>query len=65
MVGGHTRQSVNGGVQRFSQVGWKSTIECNGIRGESHCPKRRAEDLHDQQTECADGAAKVAHTRPL
>ena len=22
----------NGGVQRFPQVGWKPTIECNGIR---------------------------------
>ena len=37
----------NGGVQRFSQVGWKSTIECNGIReldcktdGSSRCESR-------------------------
>ena len=29
--GGRLRKS-NGGVQRFSQVGWKSTAECNGIR---------------------------------
>ena len=28
--GGRLRKS-NGGVQRFSQVGWKSTAECNGI----------------------------------
>ena len=34
------------------------------IRREGHCHRtsRRAEDLHDQQTECADGAAKVAHS---
>ena len=29
--GGRLRKS-NGGVQRFPQVGWKSTEECNGIR---------------------------------
>ncbi len=44
--GGRLRKS-NGGVQRFSQVGWKSTIECNGIRelncktdGSSRCESR-------------------------
>ena len=25
-------QKSNGGVQRFPQVGWKSTEECKGIR---------------------------------
>ena len=44
--GGRLRKS-NGGVQRFSQVGWKSTAECNGIReldcetdGSSRCESR-------------------------
>ena len=44
--GGRLRKS-NGGVQRFSQVGWKSTVECNGIRelncetdGSSRCESR-------------------------
>ena len=37
----------NGGVQRFPQVGWKSTKECKGIReldceidGSSRCESR-------------------------
>ncbi len=44
--GGRLRKS-NGGVQRFPQVGWKSTEECKGIReldcetdGSSRCESR-------------------------
>jgi hypothetical protein len=29
--GGRLRKS-NGGAQRFPQTGWKSTVECKGIR---------------------------------
>ena len=47
-VKGHVKhRKSNGGVQRFSQVGWKSTAECNGIReldcetdGSSRCESR-------------------------
>ena len=44
--GGRLRKS-NGGAQRFPQVGWKSTAECNGRRelncetdGSSRCESR-------------------------
>ncbi len=32
LTGAVASQNGNGGAQRFSQTGWKSVVECKGIR---------------------------------